>query len=164
MTGQFLIGGALNAIALAIIALLVSRLAGEIYGRALLAIVLFIAGGVYLGFAVGGGASGLWALAELVQALILGILGLLGLRGSPYWLAAGWALHPLWDVVLHHLGPGHEFAPEPWVIACVSFDLIIAAYLIVAHRFGPARGKSQSRADGGNQAGARAATPHMTPG
>jgi MFS family permease len=158
MTGQFLIGGALNAVALALVALLISRLAGEIYGRALLAIVLFIAGGVYLGFAVGGGASGWWALAELVQGLILGVLGLLGLRGSPYWLAAGWALHPLWDVVLHHLGPGHEFAPEPWVIACVSFDLIIAAYLVVTHRFGLTRGMSQQRVNGVNQTDTRAAT------
>ncbi len=61
--------------------------------------------------------------------------------------------------MLHHLGPGHEFAPEPWVIACVSFDLVIAAYLVVAHRFGLARGKSQPRVDAGVQADTRTATP-----
>lgn len=134
MTTQFLIGGAVNALALALIAFLVSRFAGEIYGRALLAIVLFVAGGTYLGFAVGGGATGPWVLAEFGQAVALGVLGLLGLRGSPYWLAAGWALHPLWDVVLHHAGAGREFAPESWVIACVSFDLLVAGYVVVAHR------------------------------
>jgi hypothetical protein len=146
MIGQFLFGGALNAMLLALIAFLLSRLGGEIYGRALVAIVLFIAGGVYLGFAVGGGASGPWVLAELLQGIALGFLGLLGLRGSPYWLAAGWALHPLWDVVLHHFGAGHEFAPEPWVIACVSFDLVIAAYIVLMHHFDPAKAQHRSRA------------------
>jgi hypothetical protein len=143
MIGQFLLGGAVNAIALALVAFLISRLAGEIYGRALLAIVLFIAGGVYLGFAIAGGASGPWVLAELVQAIALGVLGLLGLRGSPYWLVAGWALHPLWDVVLHYFGAGHEFAPDSWVIACVSFDLIIATYIAAVHASGLATGRRQ---------------------
>jgi uncharacterized protein DUF6010 len=135
MLGQFLLGGAVNALVLVALAALLSRFVGEIYGRSLLAIVLFIAGGAYVGFAVGAGASGLWFLAEFVQAVGIGALGLLGLRGSPYWLAAGWAVHPVWDVVLHYVGAGHAFAPEPWVIACVSFDLIIAAYIAVAYRW-----------------------------
>ncbi|PVZ14624.1 DUF6010 family protein [Actinomycetospora cinnamomea] len=145
MIGQFLVGGAVNALLLIVAAFLVSRFAGEIHGRALLAIVLFIAGGVYLGFAVGAGASGGWALAELVQAIALGVLGLLGLRGSPYWLAAGWAVHPLWDVLLHHIGAGHEFAPRSWVIACVSFDLLVAAYVVLAARTGIARRRPSGR-------------------
>jgi len=136
MIGQFLIGGAINALALVIVAYLLSRSVGEIYGRALLAIVLVIAGGAYVGFAVAGNASGLWFLAELVQAVALGAFALLGLRGSPYWLAAGWAIHPLWDVVLHYLGAGHAFAPEAWAISCVSFDLLVAAYIALAHRLG----------------------------
>ena len=136
MIEQFLLGGAINALALVIIAHLLSRSVGEIYGRALLAIVLVIAGGAYVGFAVAGNASGLWFLAELVQAVALGAFALLGLRGSPYWLAAGWAIHPLWDVVLHYLGAGHAFAPEAWAISCVSFDLLVAAYIALAHRLG----------------------------
>jgi hypothetical protein len=136
MIGQFLLGGTINAIALSVVAYLLSRFAGEIYGRALLAIVLVIAGGAYVGFAVAGNASGLWFLAELVQAVVLGAFALLGLRGSPYWLAAGWAVHPLWDVVLHYIGSGHAFAPEAWAISCVSFDLVAAVYIVVAHRFG----------------------------
>jgi hypothetical protein len=136
MIGQFLLGGAVNALALVILAYLLSRSVGEIYGRALLAIVLVIAGGAYVGFAVAGNASGLWFLAELLQAVALGAFALLGLRGSPYWLAAGWAIHPLWDVVLHYLGAGHAFAPEAWAISCVSFDLLVAAYIALAHRLG----------------------------
>ena len=53
-----------------------------------------------------------------------------GVRGSPWWLVAGWALHPVWDVPLHYLGPGHAFAPESYAIACLSWDWVIAAYLI----------------------------------
>ena len=146
MIGQFLLGGAINALALVILAYLLSRYVGEIYGRALLAIVLVIAGGAYVGFAVAGNASGLWFLAELVQAVALGAFALLGLRGSPYWLAAGWAIHPLWDVVLHYLGAGHAFAPEAWAISCVSFDLLVAAYIALAHRLGlTGRSRNQAR-------------------
>jgi hypothetical protein len=145
MIGQFLLGGAINALALVILAYLLSRYVGEIYGRALLAIVLIIAGGAYVGFAVAGNASGLWFLVELVQAVALGAIALLGLRGSPYWLAAGWAIHPLWDVVLHYLGAGHAFAPESWAISCVSFDLLVAAYIALAHRLG-LTGRSRNHA------------------
>jgi uncharacterized protein DUF6010 len=146
MIGQFLLGGAINALALVIVAYLLSRYVGEIYGRALLAIVLVIAGGAYVGFAVAANASGLWFLAELVQAVALGAFALLGLRGSPYWLAAGWAIHPLWDVVLHYVGAGHAFAPEAWAISCVSFDLLVAAYIALAHRLGlTGRSRNQAR-------------------
>ena len=101
MIGYFLAGRAVNATVLVAIAFLLSHFVGDIYGRSLLAIFLFIAGGAYVGFAVGAGESGLWALGESAHVLILGAVALLGLRGSPYWLAAGWALHPLWDVPLH---------------------------------------------------------------
>jgi hypothetical protein len=136
MIGQFLVGGMIYALALIIIAHLVSRFIGEIYGRALLAIMLVVAGGAYVGFAVAGDAGWLWLLVELVQAVILGAFALLGLRGSPYWLAAGWSIHPIWDVVLHYVGAGHAFAPEAWTIPCASFDLVVAAYVAIAHRFG----------------------------
>src|SRR5687767_1936087 len=116
MIGEFLLGGDVNTPAPVVIAVLLSRFAGENYGRALLAIFLFVAGGAYVGFAVAGGAGGLWFLAEIWQAVVIGAMGLLGMRGSPYWLAAAWAVHPLWDVVLHYFGAGHAFAPEFWAI------------------------------------------------
>lgn len=60
-------------------------------------------------------------------------MALLSLRGSPYWLAAGWALHPVWGVMLHYFGPGRPFAPWTYAIACVSFDLLVAAYIALAY-------------------------------
>jgi hypothetical protein len=101
----------------------------------LLVIFLFIATGAYVGFAVAAGVSGLWFLLEVLHTVALGAIGLLGLRGSPYWIALAWAVHPLWDYPLHYLGPGHSFAPPFWAISCVSFDLVTALYIVVAYRF-----------------------------
>jgi hypothetical protein len=44
MITYFLVRGAVNAIILVVIAFLLSRFIGDIYGRSLLAILLFIAG------------------------------------------------------------------------------------------------------------------------
>jgi hypothetical protein len=73
---------------------------------------------------------------ELVQVIVFGTMALLGLRDSPWWLVAGWALHPIWDVGLHYWGPGSAFASEPYAIACVSFDWVVAIYIAVFYGFG----------------------------
>lgn len=128
-----LVEGALGAVVLIVIAFLLSRFTRDIVERSLLAIFLFTAAGAYFGFAIGAGAGPIWTLVELLQVVIFGTMALLGLRGSPYWLAAGWALHPLWDVGLHYIGPGHSFAPMTYAIACISFDLVVAAYIAIAY-------------------------------
>ena len=129
--------GAIGAVVLIVIAFLLSRFAGDIIGRSLLVIFLFLAAGAYFGFAIVGrevvGASPIWMLIELVQVIVFGTMGLLGLRGSPWWLAAGWALHPFWDYVVHYLGPGHPFAPFAYAIACITFDWVVAAYIVIAY-------------------------------
>jgi hypothetical protein len=51
------------------------------------------------------------------------------------WLALGWALHPIWDLGLHRFGPG-QFAPEAYPVSCLSYDLIVAAVIVVVYRFG----------------------------
>src|SRR4030095_13006718 len=70
----------------------------------------------------------------LLQVVVFGTMALLGLRGSPYWLGAGWALHPLWDVLLHYIGPGEVFTPWTYAIACVSFDWLVVLYVVLADR------------------------------
>ena len=99
--------GAILAVPLIVIAFLLSRFTRDLVGRSLLVVFLFAAAGAYFGFALLAAPGLIWVLAELVQVIIFGAIALLGLRGSPWWLAAGWALHPLWDVVLHYVGPGH---------------------------------------------------------
>jgi hypothetical protein len=133
MIPYFLFGGRVNAIVLSGIAFLLSRFTRDILGRSVLVIFLFIAGGAYVGFVVGAGASGLWFLAEVVHVVVIDTMGLLGLRGSPYWIALGWALHPLWEVPLHYIGPGNSFAPASWAISCVTFDWVLAIYIVIAY-------------------------------
>jgi hypothetical protein len=82
------------------------------------------------------GVPAIWTLIELLQVVVFGTMALLGLRGSPYWLAAGWALHPLWDVWLHYTGPGEVFTPWTYAIACVSFDWLVALYVVLAYGLG----------------------------
>lgn len=137
MTAQMFVGllveGAILAVPLILIAFLLSRFIRDIIGRSLLVVFLFAAAGAYFGFALLAAPGPIWVLAELVQVIIFGAIALLGLRGSPWWLAAGWALHPLWDVVLHYVGPGHSFAPITYTIPCLSFDLLVAAYIAIAY-------------------------------
>jgi uncharacterized protein DUF6010 len=129
-----LIEGATGGAVLSLIAFLLSLFAKDITGRTLLATVLFAAAGAYFGFAVVGPVSRLWLLVELLQVVAFGLFGLYGWRGSPNWLALGWALHPLWDVGVHYAGPGRSFAPRGYVFACVTFDLVVAAYIFLAYK------------------------------
>ncbi len=128
-----LIEGAVAALVSIVIAFLLSRFTRDIIGRGLLVIFLCIAAGAYFGFAIAADAGPVWTLVEVVQAVIFGTMALLGLRGSPWWLVAGWASHPLWDIGLQYIGPGDSFAPFTYAIACASFDLVVAAYIAIAY-------------------------------
>jgi hypothetical protein len=72
----------------------------------------------------------------VVGVAIFGGMALLGLGGSLWWIVAGWALHPLWDVGLHYVAPGRSFAPESYTIACLSFDLLVTAYIAISYGVG----------------------------
>jgi hypothetical protein len=133
LTPSYLWGGALNGAVLALVAFLLSRYLREIVGRALLAVVLVAAGGFYVGFATTAGAGPGWVALELAQAAVLDAFAVLGLRRSPHWLAAGWALHPFWDIPLHLWGPGHAFAPEAYAVSCLTYDWAVALYVVIAY-------------------------------
>jgi hypothetical protein len=119
-----LLNGAVGGAVWALIAHLVRRFTREILAGVLIGAALF-----YIIFAARAGAGPAWIAAELAGVLLYGGMGVAGVRGSPWWLAAGWALHPVWDMVLHYFGPGHAFAPETYAIACVSWDWVVAGYL-----------------------------------
>lgn len=130
-----LIEGAIGGAVLSLLAFVLSRFVKDIVGRTLLATVLFAAAGAYFGFAYNPGTLRIWILIELLQVVAFGTLGLYGWRGSPYWLVLGYALHPVWDFGLHYLGPGSSFAPLPYTVACISFDWVVAAYILIAYRW-----------------------------
>jgi hypothetical protein len=99
------------------------------YTRRILVTALIIATLPYVLFSIHAREIPFWLLVKLTGALIYSSIGLLGLHGSSWWLVAGWALHPLWDMVLHNFGPGSSFAPSWYTIPCVSFDLVVAGYV-----------------------------------
>jgi hypothetical protein len=136
MIAQYLVGGLVQGAVLAAVAYALSRHVRDLAGRVLLVAMLWVAALAYVFFAADGNAGGGWLAAELAGVALFGGMGLRGLRGSPLWIAAGWALHPVWDLALHYAGPGRAFAPDTYTITCLSFDLLVAAYVVVVHRLG----------------------------
>ena len=140
-----LINGAAYAAIFVVVALLVRYFAGAAVWSVLVVATLFVAAGLYVVFALRAGEGTTWIVIEVVGVAVFGGMGLVGLFGSGWWIVAVWALHPLWDVGLHYLGPGRPFAPETYTIACLSFDLLVAAYVAIAYGVGRLRGRGSSR-------------------
>jgi hypothetical protein len=134
MFQEMLIEGVIGGVILSLIAFLLSRFWKDIAGRTLLATMLFAAAGAYFGFAFRLGLTNIWVLIEILQCIAFGTLGLYGWRGPAKWLALAWFLHPVWDFPLHYFGPGRIYAPLPYVIFCISFDWVVAAYIFLYYR------------------------------
>jgi hypothetical protein len=96
----------------------------------ILAIGLIVAALIYVCFALIWGDIE-WLFIELLGVMIYGVFYLLGTRFSYIWIAVGWMAHPLWDVFLHLQGPGYFVAPEWYAVTCISFDFIVAAYILM---------------------------------
>ena len=94
----------------------------------LLALILALTGGIYLGAALNGGARGRLAF-EGTFAAVLVILALLSLTWSPLWMALGFVLHGVWDLV-HHTG-GVSHGVRRWFPPfCAAWDWAIAALIV----------------------------------
>ena len=89
---------------------------------------------LYLMFAAAGGASTKWLALEFLGVLLYSALALAGLRGHRTALALGWAAHPVWDVFLHTSGGGAAYTPSWYPLACVGFDLVVAAAILMQPR------------------------------
>jgi len=98
--------------------------------RGVLAGGLVVAALLYVAFAAWHGAAADWWAIECGGVLVFGALAGGGWRSSPYWLAAGWGAHPLWDAGLHLAGPGAGIVAGAYVFACIGFDLLVAAYCL----------------------------------
>jgi len=135
----------------AVLGLIVIALAHALrrYAAHLLFVVLLIAALVYVRFAIRADAGSGWILTEVAGVVVFGVMGWMGLRWSIWWLAAAWALHPVWDLGLHYFGSGTSFVdPLRYPIPCVSFDLIVAGY--VAHLTSRLKSVGRWREGGGN--------------
>jgi hypothetical protein len=146
---EFLFQGLVNGAVLAAVAFVLSRFTKDAVGRAVLALWLVGAAAMYVLFAVRAGEGAGPIVGEIVGVALYGAVALRGLRGSPMWLAAGWALHPVWDIALHYFGPGATFAPEKYTVSCLTYDLAVAVYIVVAYRTGlvgmPHRGPANAQ-------------------
>ncbi len=121
---QILIGAA----ACAVFILLARRLAPRRELR-LYAVGLFVAASIYVGF-VARDVSLSWLTIELAGLVVFTLVALAGLKFSPLILAAGWAAHVAWDVLLHGLFET-TFVPGWYPPVCVGFDLLLAGYIAV---------------------------------
>jgi hypothetical protein len=74
-------------------------------------------------------------LLELAGVVLYGIWYPISIQAdNNTWLALGWVLHPLWGLMLHYWGKhsaAAHIAPEWYVWCCVSFDIIVAGYILV---------------------------------
>lgn len=110
---------------LGIVFILLVRLSGS-YARSF-AVGLVVTALIYVGLAVFGNSSSAWILIELAGVAIFAVFAWLGLRKTGWFLAAGWALHPLWDAGLHDYST--QFVPHWYIGGCIGFDLLVAIYI-----------------------------------
>ncbi|MFQ5349490.1 MAG: DUF6010 family protein [Thermoanaerobaculia bacterium] len=97
-------------------------------GRRIYAQGLVVAALIYVVFALAARAGIAPLLLELLGVALFGAVAWQGGRRSALWLAAGWAVHVGWDLLLHPL-TGAGYAPAWYVRACVGFDLMVAAWI-----------------------------------
>lgn len=95
----------------------------------LLSLILAMTGGVYAGAALRADAPRRALVVEWFVAAVLVILAALSLWWTPLWMAAGFVLHGVWDLVHHArrrgLGVRRGFHPF-----CAAFDGAVAALVI----------------------------------
>ena len=130
-----------------IIALLVGALAGFGFNRfvgarpkrarELYVLGLIVTAMIYVVMAFLGGASNTAIIIESAGVLLFGIFVLLSVTHHAWWLGVGWLLHPVWDVVFHKPFDAWTHAPEWYVFACISFDLMVGVAVLRALRSTP---------------------------
>ena len=125
-----------------------ARACGE---RSVFAYGLVVAALIYVAFALFGSADSRWILIEVLGVLVYGVFAALGLFRSRQWLALGWSVHPVWDLGLQLIGGGSAFSPAWYAAACISFDLLVAAYIFIrsgrrsGHESSPKSSDSRTR-------------------
>jgi hypothetical protein len=104
-------------------------------GTELAALILTLVYAIYVGFVLTRG-----GIRELVIEIAFVTLGLLltglGLWRSPEWLAAGFALHGIWDLLHHrdHHLLGVRGVPVWYVPTCAAYHWIVAIGVLVILR------------------------------
>lgn len=93
---------------------------------------LVVAALIYVAFAIIGSRPDALPL-EILGLAIYSVFALLSKKYTLHWLALGWGLHVLWDILLH----SHEhtsYVPHWYPGVCLGFDIVIAVYILVLIR------------------------------
>ena len=117
-----------GAIAGALTAVLVSRLAPSWY-REVLAVFLAVIAALYAGPEID---AGNLVSVETFFAALLIVLAILALRAPLWLLALGYLLHGLWDM-LHGVVLPHVM-PEWYAPLCIGYDITLAVFIFVKYR------------------------------
>ncbi len=117
----FIFFGALFAVAFVLFA---ERAGSYRKEKRVYALGLIAAAVIYVGFGLFSGSLG-WQLTELAGLLVYSLFAFAGVRRSGWFLCGGWALHMVWDVLMH--GASTDFVPHWYRMACFGFDVLVAA-------------------------------------
>ena len=109
--------------------LLFARQRSAVFQQQLFTRCLLIAALMYVAFALIWG-DNQWVVYEIIGVVIYGLFVRFSQSISGYLLALGWLLHPLWDAGLHLSGPGAAIAPQWYVYACISFDIVVGLFIV----------------------------------
>ena len=94
----------------------------------LLALILAFTGGIYFGAALNGGTRRK-LIVEGVLGWSLVLMAALALWWTPYWLAAGFIIHGVWDLV-HHTGNVEHGVRRWFPPFCAAWDWAVAALVL----------------------------------
>jgi hypothetical protein len=120
------VGGAVAAA----VTLLVPSLLSSRAALGFLAVWLGVTAGVYLGFALQDGRSSALGVEVVGLALFAALATIALARQTAWLLAAGYVGHGLWDLVHHRRGIDTAM-PWWWVPACLGYDLVLGAYILI---------------------------------
>lgn len=90
---------------------------------------LFVAGAAYPLMGLPAHALGDMRV-ELFGVVLFAAFAGLGIVASPWFLAAGWGLHGLWDLALPWVADT-GYVPPWYAAACLGFDVVVAAAMVV---------------------------------
>ena len=102
------------------------RISGMDRDRAFYSVILIVVASYYLLFSAMAGGAGL--PVELLFFALFAGAATIGFRTSPWIVAAGLALHGLFDVTRHWVVAGSG-VPDWWPAFCMGFDVLAGAGL-----------------------------------
>lgn len=124
------ISAAVLGVALALVSLIIPWLLSDRDAFSFLAVWLGATGAVYLGFALNDGREKAFRTEVVGMALFMAAATAALALGWPWLLAAGYFGHCLWDLVHHGRGIDTTM-PWWWVPACLGYDAVIGAYILI---------------------------------